>query len=418
LNFEPPGTIFLADSPERYRTLLLSWFEGIRRPLPWRRHRTLYGTWISEMMLQQTTVASVVPYWEKFLDAFPDVEALAAADLEDVLSLWSGLGYYRRARHLHRAAKQVVDLLGGELPGDREGWLQLPGVGPYASGAIASIGLGIPVPALDANARRVLTRWLIEDPKDLEELRPFHLEKIGATLVDEIRPGDWNEALMELGALVCRASAPRCGSCPVRDLCRAHKAGTASRIPVAKAPVPTERVHLGVLVISWKDRVLLLPPGSGPVVVPVGSGVPVRGDLTGLHRGLWGLPSTPWLPGRSGGKSSWRGGIWRQWLDSISGLGPLSESGDPVLLGDFRHAVTRFRLVVQVFGLQLAKGPQSAGDGPFPTFKSQLQDGILIPQGGQDDTQMRGRFCNWGSPEHPVSNLVKKGLLVASKSFV
>jgi A/G-specific adenine glycosylase len=370
------------------------------------------------MMLQQTTVATVVPYWEKFLATFPDVEALAAAELEDVLSLWSGLGYYGRARHLHRAAKQVVDLLGGDLPRAREGWLRLPGVGPYASGAIASIGLGIPVPALDANARRVLTRWLIAAPRELGDLRPFHLEKIGAALVEGNRPGDWNEALMELGALVCRASAPRCDACPVRDLCRAHQAGTADLIPVPKAPVATERVHLGVLVISWRDQVLLLPPGCGPAVVPAGSGVPVRRDLTGLHRGLWGLPSTPWLPGLPDRKSAWRAGIWRRWLESIPGIGPLSGSGDPVLLGKFRHAVTRYRLMVQVYGLQLAQGLPSDGDGPYPTSNSRLKSGILIPQVGQDDTQVRGRFCNLRSPEQPVSNLVNKGLLIARKSIV
>lgn len=408
----------LIETPQSYRTLLLSWFDAARRSLPWRQQKSLYGTWISEMMLQQTTVATVVPYWEKFLVAFPDVQALAAADLDDVLSLWSGLGYYRRARHLHQAARQVVDQLGGKLPRDKEGWLQLPGIGPYAGGAIASIGLGLRVPAMDANARRVLTRWLIASPGDLGGLRPARLDEIGAALVDEDRPGDWNEALMELGALVCRASDPRCEACPVRDLCRAHLAGATDRIPAPKDTAATERVHLGVLVVTWRDRVLLLPPGCGPVMVPPGNQAPVRRDVTGLHRGLWGLPSSPWQPGLSHRQKPWPGVVWRPWLAGVSDLGSPSDMKDPVLLGNFRHAVTRFRLVVQVYGLQLALGPVSGGGGASQLDSSAWPDGIRIPQGGQDDAPVKARFCNRLVPEHPVSNLVKKSLLLAGKSLV
>ena len=241
-----PAEACLSAPPGAYRSRLLDWFDDHQRELPWRQNRSLYGTWISEVMLQQTTVAVVVPYWEKFLTAFPDVAALAAATEEDVLSHWSGLGYYRRAHQLHAAARMVVADLGGALPRDREGWRALPGIGPYASGAIASIGLGERVPAIDANSRRVLSRWLVSDPAAAVKLQPAHLELTGGTLVDEARPGDWNEALMELGALVCRAADPRCQVCPIGGLCRAGVAGTAGRIPSPKSQAPVKRVRLGL----------------------------------------------------------------------------------------------------------------------------------------------------------------------------
>jgi A/G-specific adenine glycosylase len=413
-----PADVFLSHSPERFRSLLLYWFDRNQRPLPWRRQKSLYGTWISEVMLQQTTVAVVVPYWEKFLAAFPDVRALAAAGREEVLSLWSGLGYYRRARNLHEAAKTVVSRWGGILPDDRESWLELPGIGPYAGGAIASIGLGIRTPALDANALRVLTRWLVAAPPALDDLRPAHLEKTGALLVDEDRPGDWNEALMELGSLICRASAPRCGACPVRDLCRAGVAGTEGRIPPPKVPVETIRVQLGLLVLTWRDRVLLMPPASGPAVVPPGSPAPVRRDVSGLHKGLWGLPSTPWLPDSSGGRASWAGSIWRPWLDAVPGLELPPGGEDPALLGKFRHAITRYRLVVQVYGLRLSGGLPPDGDDTLQSKKSRLQDRDLGFEGAKDVMPPPPRFHRWPPLNQPVSNLVKKSLVISEKTIV
>ena len=413
-----PADVFLSDSPERFRSLLLSWFDRNRRPLPWRRRRSLYGTWISEVMLQQTTVAVVVPYWEKFLAVFPDVGARAAAGREEGLSLWSGLGYYRRARQLHEAAKTVVARRGGKLPGDREGWLELPGIGPYTGGAIASIGLGLRVPALDANARRVLSRWLVAAPLVLADLRPAHLDRFGVLLVDEDRPGDWNEALMELGALICRASTPRCGECPVRNLCRAGSAGTTNLIPAPKVSVEMIRVQLGLLVLAWRDHVFLMPPASGPAVVPEGSPAPVRRDVSGLHKGLWGLPSTPWLPDPSGGGPAWPGSIWRPWLEAIPGLEPVPGGEDPALLGKFRHTITRYRLVVQVYGLRFSGGTFSDCDDPLQTTKSASNGGISVSVGAKDGSLPVARFCRWSTLGQPVSNLVNKSLVIAAKSIV
>lgn len=418
MNRESPPAISLAGPLPEFRTLLLAWFDRNRRSLPWRRNRTLYGTWISEVMLQQTTVTTVVPYWERFMAAFPDVAALATAEQQDVLKMWAGLGYYRRARLLHEAARILMTEGDGRLPGDRDGWLQLPGIGPYASGAIASIGLQQRVPALDANARRVLTRWLIKDPESLADLRPVQLEKVGAELVDPIRPGGWNEAVMELGALVCRAAHPLCGDCPVRDLCRAGRAGQAHLIPPAKSPAASQRVQLGVLVLAWGDRILLMPPGSHSAIVPAGSRPPIRKDVSGLHKGLWGLPSTPWLPDPGDHQAVWPGSVWRRWLKKISGRGLPLDNGDPVLLGKFRHAVTRYRLLVQVYGLRLAGSPPAKG-WPLPVEPNFTRKGAVskVPAGAEESL-IPARFCLWPAPELPVSNLVKKSLLVAESRQV
>lgn len=402
-----------------FRSLLLAWFDRNRRSLPWRSNRTLYGTWISEVMLQQTTVATVVPYWERFMASFPDVAALAAADQQEVLKMWSGLGYYRRARQLHDAARILMSQENGQLPDDRDGWLQLPGIGPYASGAIASIGLQQRVPALDANARRVLTRWLIEDPDSLAELRPAQLEKVGAELVAPDRPGDWNEGLMELGALICRASHPLCGDCPVRNLCRAGCAGKADLIPLPRMAEAAERVQLGVLVLAWGDRILLMPPGGQPVIDPAGSPAPVRKDVTGLHKGLWGLPTTPWLPDPRDPEAVWPGGVWRPWLKGILGPDFIGEIGDPVLLGKFLHAVTRYRLLVQVYGLRLPGSPPAQGRPlPVEPIFFMKKDVASKTPAGNEETLFRARLCRWPAPELPVSNLVKKSLLVAESQQV
>ena len=408
----------LSDRPERFRSLLLPWFDLNRRLLPWRTKRSLYGTWISEVMLQQTTVKVVVPYWEKFLAAFPDVQSLAAADQDEVLSLWSGLGYYRRARQLHQAAREAVTNGLGKLPDDREGWLELPGIGPYASGAISSIALGLRVPALDMNARRVLTRWLVSKTEDLDNLKPSHLEKSGAALVDPDRPGDWNEAVMELGALVCRVSSPRCGVCPVLDVCRAGQAGTAELVPAPKAPAKTTRVQLGLLVLSWRDRIMLMPPASGPVVVPAGSAAPVRRDVTGLHKGLWGLPSTPWLPALPKGQDVWPGSIWQPWLDTIPGLEPLPGGIDPVLLGNFHHAITRYRLAVQVYGLRVSDNALLDNEDLANKEISRSQGGISLSKVAKEGTLATRGFCRFPPGNQPVSNLVNKSLVIAANSIV
>ncbi|MEN8007182.1 MAG: A/G-specific adenine glycosylase [Candidatus Krumholzibacteriota bacterium] len=413
-----PTAAYLNDHPEKYRRLLLSWFDVNKRELPWRRRRTLYGTWISEMMLQQTTVKVVVPYWEKFLAVFPDVETLAAADPDEVLSLWAGLGYYRRARQLHEAARMVADKMEGKLPREVEGWLALPGIGPYAGGAVASIGLGIRVPAVDANARRVLSRWLVGDTKTLADLKPAHLDRVAAGLVDEERPGDWNEAVMELGALVCRAGDPRCPVCPVRSLCRAHQAGIVDQVPPAKSTAAAIGVQLGLLLVRRQEQVLLLPPGAGPVAGPADVPPPVRADVSGLHAGLWGLPSTPWLPRPVNGAADWPGRFWRSWLHGVPIPGYSRNDQDPVLVGSFRHQITRYRLLVSVYDLRLAEGPDHPGDILAAPPEHRDRSGVVAGSSSSNHKQLWARFFDISAPECPVSNLVAKSLRLAKNSSV
>jgi A/G-specific adenine glycosylase len=334
---------------EEIQGRLRDWYSRVRRPLPWRSPRTLYGTWISEIMLQQTTVAAVVPYWERFMASFPDVQALAAASEQEVLALWTGLGYYRRARHLHQAARSIA--AAGAFPATRREWARLPGVGPYTSGAIASLVLGEPVPAVDANARRVLTRLLVGDPDHLVHLSDRILEQEAGRMVSSSDPGSWNEGLMELGALVCTARRAGCRDCPLLIACRSGLAGTAGEIPAPRERRASEPVVTGMLVLRHRGKVLLTPPGTGAQLAFTGRPRTVRGDFASLHGGLWGLPATAWVESESVGESP-----------SVKAVEPLARwlgqgrrTGQPGPLaglkprGVFKHAITRYRLDVIVF---------------------------------------------------------------------
>ncbi len=256
----------------RLRTRLLTWFDRKRRPMPWRDEPTPYRVWISEIMLQQTRVATVLPYFERFLERFPDLDALATASEEEVLAAWSGLGYYRRARNLLRAARIVVREMGGHLPGSTAALRALPGVGDYTAGAVASIAFERPEPALDGNGVRVLTR--LDAAGGDPARQPLKGELWGrlAELVAGPRPGDVNQALMELGARVCLPRAPSCGACPVAVGCRARIAGEPEAFP--QSPRREEPVELRVEVgVFRRGEELLLARGERPFL-----------------RGLWNLP--------------------------------------------------------------------------------------------------------------------------------
>jgi A/G-specific adenine glycosylase len=218
---------------------LLAWFAQHARDLPWRRERTPYRVWVAEVMLQQTQVGTVVPYYERFLARFPSVQALANASLEEVLKVWEGLGYYARARNLHAAARQIVSAHGGHLPGTFEELLGLPGVGRYIAGALASIAFGQDVAAVDGNAQRVLCRVFgIQDDVTRSAARRG-IETLATNLLPPGRAGDFNEALMELGATVCTPRSPLCAHCPLRELCRARATGDPEALPVRR---PRRRV--------------------------------------------------------------------------------------------------------------------------------------------------------------------------------
>ena len=252
------------------RKLLLEHYDDHRRDLPWRGNREPYRVWVSEIMLQQTRVETAIPYYDRWMERFPTVEALAEVDEESVLKAWEGLGYYARARNLHRSAVIVRERLGGVLPQDSQSLKTLPGIGEYSAGAIASIAYGEVVPAVDGNVRRVLSRLLdIEDPTDAT------LRKRAGELVDPDRPGDWNQALMELGATVCTPRSPRCTVCPLTGECRAMAEGTQELRPGSKHRPRVRTVsHAVVVALNAAGEMLM-----------------VRRPTDGLLGGLWEFPA-------------------------------------------------------------------------------------------------------------------------------
>ena len=258
--------------PSDHRRLhsdLLAHYDRHRRDLPWRQESDPYRILVSEVMLQQTRVETVEAYYLAWLRRFPDAEALAEASEAEVLKAWEGLGYYRRARNLHRAARVVRERHGGRVPSTVEELRELPGVGEYTAGAVASIAFQHPEPAVDGNVRRVLARW-----HDVAEPSPRWLRERAAELVHPARPGDWNQALMELGATVCTPRAPRCSSCPVSWACASRSAGTVEERPVSVRRRPPRSATFALAVLrSAAGEVLLERRPSG-----------------GLLGGMWALP--------------------------------------------------------------------------------------------------------------------------------
>lgn len=213
---------------------LLEWYDREARDLPWRRTRDPYAIWVSEILLQQTRVETVLEYYPRFLEAFPTVEALARASLDHVLKLWEGLGYYARARHLHEAARRLVETNRGQVPRDPEALVRLPGIGRSTAGAIASIAFGVPVPVLDGNVRRVLCRWAAWEGDPLKAPLRERLWELASALVPAHRPGDYNQALMDLGARICTPRSPTCKACPVQKGCLGYQQGRAASLPTPR----------------------------------------------------------------------------------------------------------------------------------------------------------------------------------------
>jgi A/G-specific adenine glycosylase len=231
------------------RAALGRWYDHNRRDLPWRRTRDPYAIWVSEIMLQQTRVAAVIPYYQRFMSAFPDAAALAAAPEEQVLAMWSGLGYYSRARNMHKTALKVTQNDG--FPRDFASIRALPGVGDYTAAAVSSIAFGLPHAAVDGNVRRVLVRLLNDDSADVHA----HASR----LLDRKDPGRWNQAVMELGATVCTPRDPRCAQCPIARYCEARKHGTASSLPSKRLKPEPEKLERTLFVVRHRGRILLTP---------------------------------------------------------------------------------------------------------------------------------------------------------------
>jgi len=295
------------------RRALGDWFARARRPLPWRRDYDPYGVWVSEMMLQQTQVETVLPYYRRWMERFPDVAALAAAPEADVLKAWEGLGYYARARNLHAAAREVVRRHGGRLPADAAALRALPGIGPYTAGAIASIAFNAPEPAVDGNVARVLSRLfaLPQAPREPAGARALHT--LAAALVPRRGARDFNQGLMELGALVCRDRAPQCLLCPLRRWCRASAEGSPERYPPRARRPERPRVDAVMALVEAGGRWLLR-----------------RRPPRGLWGGLWEWPWAERKPGEPPEEALAR-------LLAELGLEPAEPAA---LLGTVRHELT------------------------------------------------------------------------------
>lgn len=277
---------------------LLEWYDRHRRDLPWRRTKDPYRVWLSEVMLQQTRVEVALPYYERFLERFPTVEALAGARQEEVLALWSGLGYYRRARQLHAAAGRIAE---GGFPETAAGWRELPGIGEYTAAAVASIVYGEAVPVLDGNVERVTARLLALDGDPKRAAPRRRLRRAAAELLDPARPGDGNQALMELGARVCTPRRPKCLLCPLARGCEAQRQGNPEGYPRPRERRAPRRIRGIAALAERQGRRLLFRRGDGEELlagfwelpwVEVGDGEGAEGAavaLGGHYGGRWSL---------------------------------------------------------------------------------------------------------------------------------
>ena len=254
--------------------LLLFWYDDHKRILPWRDVNDPYKTWVSEIMLQQTRVETVMRYFDRFIAAFPTVEALAAAPVEDVLKMWEGLGYYRRARSLHQGAKDVMEQFGGVLPKEPEQLKRISGVGDYTAGAIASIAYGVRTPAVDGNVIRVISRlYGIRENVGIPSVRR-KIERLAGEMVPAERSGDFNQAMMDLGATICVPGTPDCAGCPLREKCEAYAEGDADELPVLPVKTPPKVCEYDVYLITAGSRIVM------------------RQRTESLLHGLWVYPMT------------------------------------------------------------------------------------------------------------------------------
>jgi A/G-specific adenine glycosylase len=311
------------------QNVLLTWFDTFARKLPFRGTKDPYAVWISEIMLQQTQVTTVIPYYNRFMKRFPTVQKLAAARLDSVLKLWQGLGYYTRARNLHKAARAIVDSHRGVFPDTFDAIVALPGIGRYTAGAVASIAFGLPVPVLDGNVMRVLCRLyrLSDNPKSPAAQK--HLWHLAETLVPQSRPGDFNQSLMELGATVCTPKNPNCLQCPVQKHCLAYahnEQDVLPRMPKA-APTPHYTVAVGLV---YKDGKLLID----------------KRNPDGFLGGLWELPG-----GKKKKDETLKQTVAREIREEI---------GIDVAVGKrlciVRHAYSHFRITLHAFDCTYTAG--------------------------------------------------------------
>jgi A/G-specific adenine glycosylase len=316
-------------------TRLLSWYRENRRALPWRETNDPYRIWLSEVMLQQTQVATVVPYYERFLVRFPDISALARASEQEVLKVWENLGYYTRARQFHRAAVIIMDQYRGQVPKRYEDLARLPGVGSYTAGAILSIAFGQAFPAIDSNVRRVLCRFFTLSEVRTDKNGHGCLSGILTPLLPSRQPGDFNQALMELGATVCRPRQPLCGECPLSSEClaRRHSQTEAFPAPARKKIIPV-RDAIAAMIRDGRGRVLV-----------------VKRPPDGLLGALWKFPGGFTEPGEVLAQAL------KRTVNEETGLCIVEE----VFVKTIKHAYTHFRLRLHVFSCQIEDGELKMG---------------------------------------------------------
>ena len=334
---------------ELLRKQLKKWYRANHRNLPWRRSNTPYDIWVSEVMLQQTQVKTVLNYYRRFLTKFPNIKRLAAADLQAVLKVWEGMGYYARARNLHRAAKAVVQDHGGRIPDKWEAFHNLPGVGDYIAAAVLSIAFDQPHAVVDGNVKRVLARLhKIHAPVNQTSSYSQFKEAAGK-LLDSRQPGIFNQAMMELGALICKPRNPLCDACPLNHLCRAYKTQQVANFPKRQKLKATPQYHITVGVVFKNDRVLI-----------------TRRKADGLLGGLWEFPG-----GKIKNGESAQAACIREIKEEVN----LSVHIDRHLT-KVKHAYTHFKIVMEVFccnyesGRVKLKGPVAFRWIGFDEFKN------------------------------------------------
>ncbi|MCS6807144.1 MAG: A/G-specific adenine glycosylase [Acidobacteriota bacterium] len=343
----------------RMRRTLLNWYHGAKRDLPWRTTDDPYCILVAEYMSQQTQLDRVRHYYDRFLKQFPNIQALARASSQRVLKAWEGMGYYHRARHLHAAAKKIVRELGGRIPNSYEGLLMLPGCGPYTAAAIASIAFNQPVAVLDGNVTRVICRFfaIADDPR--QPTTRARLRQVTSELIPPGQARDFNQALMELGALVCTPQAPRCDRCCWNFGCQARQLGLQTALPVKSPsrPLPHHQIAVGVV---WKDGHVLI----------------AQRDNHGLLGGLWEFPGGKCQP--------------RETLQQCCAREVREEVGVSVRVGrklmTINHAYSHFRITMHVFACRYRSGtpkplacqqvrwvlPHQLRQYPFPAANKRL----------------------------------------------
>jgi A/G-specific adenine glycosylase len=307
---------------QRFHKTLMNWYLENHRALPWRKTDNPYHIWVSEVMLQQTQVNTVSPYYRKFLQKFPTLKRLSQAPLQDVLKSWEGMGYYARARNFHRAAGIVQEKHSGTIPNDWNGFRQLPGVGDYIAAAVLSIAFGQPYPVVDGNVKRVLARLLQIDAPVNKSTSTMIFKETAEMLKDMQSPGTYNQAIMEIGAVICKPKKPLCDGCPLQPFCRAYKAGSVAAFPKKITPRRTPQYRIAVGVVVKNGRLLI-----------------TQRKLDGLLGGLWEFPGGKIKKGEKPEAACVRE-IKEEVNLSISGLDHLAR---------VKHAYTHFKIVMDVF---------------------------------------------------------------------